>query len=333
MKHKNVVVFIPKTGFRSSYESKFVESFVAAKDYLLAKANDIPFTFTISQYFSHTFPIDANRNECISMAIKNNIDVAIFLDTDHMIPSDALLKLIKHDLPVVAGVYYGKGEPFAPIVFKENEDSADFDLFSVIYKIGDKTIYKYEDLFPASMVGGGCFAISLDVMKKLEKPFWKYRPLPRGLLTDENKKQFSGNSELEKELKETLENWTADNRFKIDNDVHSATEDVWFWRNVKKAGYQLMVDPTIILPHGPIDMWVDKGISEHWYKLRVANSEKIEKCAITDPKKHVDNHTEMIAEKHHNKKKANKIPTNGGFENATDFDKDGKSRLEKALRR
>ncbi len=285
MKHKNIVVFIPKAGFRPTYNANFVESFIAAKDYLYAKAGEVPFSFTISQYFSHTFPIDANRNECISMALKNDIDLAIFLDTDHIIQTDTLLKLIKHDLPVVAGVYYGKGEPFPPIVYKENIDSEDFDLFNVIYKIGDKTIYEYEDLFPADMVGGGCFAISLDVLKKLEKPYWKYRPLPRGLLTDENRKEFSGNSELEKELAETLKDWMPDTKFKIDNDVHSATEDVWFWRNVRKAGYQLMIDPTIVLPHGPIDMWVDKPISKHWYDLRVAKSEKLDKCSIPEPKK------------------------------------------------
>jgi len=285
LRHKNIVVFIPKAGSRPSYDAKFVESFIAAKDYLHAKASEIPFTFTISQYFSHTFPIDANRNECISMAIKNDIDLSIFFDTDHVIQTDTLLKLIKHDLPVVAGVYCSKGEPFPPVVYRENDGSVDFDLFNVIYKIGDKSIYEYEDLFPADMVGGGCFAISLDVLKKLKKPYWKYRPLPQGLLTDDDKQAFSGNTELERELEETLKDWLPDTRFKIENDVHSATEDVWFWRNVRQAGYQLMVDPTIVLPHGPIDMWVDKAVSEHWYKMRVEGADKLSNCTIPDPKK------------------------------------------------
>jgi hypothetical protein len=299
-RHKKIVVFIPKAGFRASYETKFVESFLGAKDYLLAKAEEIPFSFTISQYFSHTFPIDANRNECMSMAINNNIDLAIFLDTDHIVQHDSLFKFVKHDLPVVAGVYYAKTDPHPPIVYKEHEESVDFDLFNAIYKIGDKTIYEYEDLFEADMVGAGCFAMSLDVMKKLEKPYFKYRPLPESLITPDEKKAYSGNVDVENELEVVLRNWTADVKFKIDNEIHTATEDVWFWRNVKKAGYKLLVDPTITFPHGPMDIWADEQLSKAYYEGKVKNSPKLKNCTIPDPK--VPDPKD---------KKKSKVPTNG----------------------
>lgn len=299
MRHKNIVVFIPKAGFRAKYEPKFIESFIAAKDYLFAKYEEIPFSFTISQYFSHTFPIDANRNECISMAIKNNIDLSIFLDTDHQIPADALYKMIAHDVPVVAGMYFGKGEPHPPIVYKENKLSKDFDLFNAIYMIGETSIYDYKDLFEADMVGAGCFAIDLEVLKKLKKPYFKYRPLPDALITSDEKKAYSGNRDLEDEVEEVIKKWTADSKFKIENDVHTATEDVWFWRNVRNAGYQLLVDPTIVLPHGPIDLWVDHEYSKVFFDMRVKKSDKIEDCTI--PAKKIESKIKQKV----------KIPTNG----------------------
>lgn len=283
---KKVVVFLAKAGFRSSYDPKFVESLFAAKDYLLAKYNDIPFDFTVSQYFSHTFPIDANRNECISMALKNEIDLSIFLDTDHILPHDILYKLIKHDLPLVGGVYFLKGEPHPPVVYRENNElSTDFDVFNTIYYIGDQTIYDCKDLFEADMTGAGCFAVSLDVLKKLKKPYFKYRPVPKGLLVAEEKFVHSGNQSKDIELEETLKNWNPDNKFKIENEIHSATEDVWFWRNVRQnSNYKLLIDPTIVLPHGPIDVWVDSSYSKVYFDTRVSKStEDIKESCRVEP--------------------------------------------------
>jgi len=282
--HKKIVIFIPKAGFNPTYEALFVESLFTAKDYLMAKANEIPFEFTISQYFSHTFPIDANRNECVSMAIKNNIDLSIYLDTDHIIPHDALFKLIKHDKPIVAGVYFLKGEPHAPVIYTENKKmSDDFDVFNSIYFIGDKSLYEYEGLFEADMTGAGCFAISLDVLKMLEKPYWKYREVPKGILPPDGKTEYSGNNSGDEELTKIYENWMSDTKFKIENGIESSTEDVWFWRNVRKnTPYKLLIDPTIIMPHGPMKTWIDGPYSEVYFnvKTKKASAEDMDKCRV-----------------------------------------------------
>lgn len=289
MSHKKIVIFIPKTGFRPSYDGKFIESYLAAKDYLLSKYNDIPFEFTISQYISHTFPIDANRNECVSMAIKNDIDLSIFLDTDHIIPADTLYKLIKHDVPIVAGVYFKKGEPHPPVVFTENKElSNDFNVFNSVYYIGDQSIYEHKDLFEADMTGGGCFAVSLDVLKKLKKPYWKYRPVPDTLIPREEKFKFSGNQGLDKELEELYEDWAPTIRFKVENEISDVTEDVWFWKNVREnTDYKLLIDPTIVMPHGPIDVWVDSGLSKVYFDQMKTkrDKEELDKCRVEPLKK------------------------------------------------
>lgn len=289
---KKVVIFIPKTNYNATYDGKFVESFVAAKDYLLTKYHEIPFEFNISQYFSHTTPLDANRNECVSMAIKNEIDISIFLDTDHILPADVLYKLLVHDKPIVAGVYYSKGEPHIPIVYKENKElSKNFDVFNSIYYIGDTPIYDYKELFHADMLGAGCFAVSLDVLKKLKKPYFKYREIPEALLIREEKFAHSGNQGLDQELDKVFSDWTPSIKFKIDNDIQDVSEDVNFWRNVRQNTDEVpYVDPTIVMPHGPLHVWVDDKLSKVYFNnMNQSNPTKAQelkdKCRVEPIKK------------------------------------------------
>jgi len=258
---KKVVVFIPKAGYGANYDKDFIESYIGAKNYLFSKIDEIPYQFSISEYFAHTFPIDANRNECVSLAVSNEIDYSIFFDTDHIIPHDTIYKLLKHDLPIVAGVYHGKQEPFHPIMFRENKEmSKDFDVFSSI------VYYPETELFEADMTGAGCFIVSLDVLKKLKKPYFKYRPVPEILNADNSKEMLS---RFDKELQEVYRKWMPTAKFKIENEVHDCSEDVWFWRNVREnTDYKLLIDPTIQLPHGPHRMWIDKGYAKAYLQMR-----------------------------------------------------------------
>lgn len=215
---RRIVVFIPNTGM--SYHREFVESYIHAKNWLFAHADLIPFEFALVEYFCHTFPIDANRNECVAFALQNNLDLTIWLDTDQEFPRETLLKLIRHDLPIVAGVYHAKTPPFHPIVFRESPKSDDFNLFDSIVDFPEK------ELFTADMIGMGCVAIKREVLEKLEKPYFKYREQP---------KQLAGDPYV---------------AFKREWGVADISEDVWFWKQVKeRTDYEIWIDPTIDCAH------------------------------------------------------------------------------------
>ena len=216
---RKIMVCIPQTGW--SYDREFIESYFVAKDYLLEHMDQIPFEFGIAEYFCHTFPIDANRNECVARAIEYKIDLTIWVDTDQVFPRDFLFKLIRHDLPIVAGIYHVKAEPFYPVIFRENNESKDFDMFDSV------TQFPERELFEADMIGMGCVAIKGEVLRRLKRPYFKYRIHPSQL---KDKDSYS--------------------RFKVDNEIADVSEDVWFWKNVREnTDYKVIIDPTINVEH------------------------------------------------------------------------------------
>ena len=147
-KIRNILICIPQT--QPMYYRDFVESYTHMKNYLMQHMDLVPFQFAIAEYFCHTFPIDANRNECVAIALEHGIDQTIWLDTDQEFGKETLLKLLLPDQPIVAGIYHAKNEPYHPIVFKESPDSTDFDVFNPIQEFPEK------DLFEADMIGMGC---------------------------------------------------------------------------------------------------------------------------------------------------------------------------------
>lgn len=62
------------------------------------------------------------RNLCVEQALANGFEWLFFLDTDTIPPPDLLVHLNKYiqrgDIPIVAGVYYSKGMPSHPLVFR-----------------------------------------------------------------------------------------------------------------------------------------------------------------------------------------------------------------------
>jgi hypothetical protein len=213
----NILLCIPLAKF--SVDREFFESYVRMKNYLLANGKELPFKLGgVYEYFAHTFPIDANRNECAYKFLESECDVSIWLDTDQSFPDDTLFKLLAHDRPIVAGMYHAKSAPFHPIVFKESKGS-NFRLFSPIIE------HPEQALFQADMIGMGCVAIKREVFQKLPRPMFKYQEHPQG---------SNG----------------GDSDWRVENNIADVSEDVWFWKLVKEhTDYPVIIDPTIQCGH------------------------------------------------------------------------------------
>jgi len=228
MSVKKIVFFLPLA--KESVDTEFFQSYVTAKTYLNVKAGDLPFEFVTVDYYCHTFPIDANRNECAEKLLEGLVldnktifkpDISIWVDTDHKIPPDAFFKLLEHNLPIILGVYYikvkGRHAPFYPVLFKERED--DEGLYKAVMEFPDK------ELFEVDFAGMGCACIHREVFEKLERPYFKYMLHPAG----------SAN---------------AESFWKNTHDINDVSEDRWFWDQVKaKTNYPILVDPQVQLGH------------------------------------------------------------------------------------
>ena len=215
---KNLIICIPVA--KTSVDKEFFESYVVMKNYLLSNAKKLPFKLGyIHEYFAHTFPIDANRNECVSKTLeKNGIqhDISIWLDTDQSFQADCLFNLLKHPYPVVAGMYFAKADPYHPIVY--NYSKGNKRLFDALVE------YPRDKLFEVDLVGMGCVKIDREVLEAIEWPYFKYQNHPIG-------------------------SSAKDAQWRIDNRIDDVSEDVWFWGKVKDAGFQIVVDPEIQCGH------------------------------------------------------------------------------------
>ena len=225
---KKVMICLPLA--KSSIDTDFFETYNRAKTYLVQHIDELPWEIEIMDFYAHTFPIDANRNECAQKIIDGvavgggrifRPDISIWLDTDHTLPVSVLFDLLKHDRPIMLGVYYVKAPkqnmPFYPVLFRKRQDRP--GLFKAVMEFPES------QLFEVDMAGMGCACIHREVFEKLEMPFFKYNLHPTG----------SSNPEAD---------------WKHEMGITDVSEDVHFWDQVKtKTDYPILVDPTIQLGH------------------------------------------------------------------------------------
>ena len=234
MEPKNVVIFLPLA--RESVDRDFFECYNIMKSILMSNADKLPFQLGgVIDYYCHTFPIDANRNECAWRAVDGiklkdgstyKPDITIWLDTDQTFPPNALFNLLKHNLPIVAGVYYLKAKtkdvPFYPVIFKQGHDYKKRRLYKPIVE------WPKDELFEIDFLGMGCVQIWREVFENIKPPhgeYFKYQVHP---------KDAPG----------------ASAEWKHKFGIKDVSEDSWFWRQVReKTDYKIMVDPAIECGH------------------------------------------------------------------------------------
>jgi hypothetical protein len=239
---KKVVVFIPCAGV--SFSPIFVESYLKARMYFQTKMDG----YELIEYFPKFSPnMGAMRNLCVGRVIEGfrefYPDISIWLDIDHELPYDVLVKLLEHDFPVVGGMYFFKRAPHKPVIFKKV--GHDKGLKQPVYSEIEE--YDQVEPFEVDNTGMGCMRIDRDVLLKLKAPYFYYRP------------------------HSSLEN-TDHLEFAIKYRVDNNTEDFPFFEQVKKAGYKIMIDPTIQLGH----LKTQIIRQEHWLfnKVTLSNSER-----------------------------------------------------------
>lgn len=240
---KKVIIFLPLA--KNSIDREFFESYTIAKTFLLQRVRDLPYgDIQLLEYFAHTFPIDANRNECgrrflEGIGLKGGSvykpDISIWIDTDHKLPPDTLFRLLMHDRPIMLGVYYIKSkdadQPFYPVLFRKREDRD--DLFKAVME------YPVHQLFEVDFAGMGCACIHREIFEKLEYPYFKYLRHPAGSNSPESE-------------------------WKNENDIQDVSEDRYFWDQVRaKVNHPILVDPEIQLGHIG-RMIFDKTMYDSW---------------------------------------------------------------------
>lgn len=103
------------------------------------------------------------RNVIIEGAIANGFDRILFIDDDTTFETDALLKLLRHDVDIVSGLCLVGSYPHAPLVFDVMDEKG---AAGPIYLTDDM-----QGLVPIKAAGLGFLLVKTEIFKKLDKPY------------------------------------------------------------------------------------------------------------------------------------------------------------------
>lgn len=105
------------------------------------------------------YSVDIARNWCVLHAIENQYDYIMWVDSDNIIPRDAVKKLIGSGKDIISGVYAKKliGSKDVILLNKDKEQGYKF-LTTEVVNTG---------IIEVDAVGFGCVLVKVDVFRKL----------------------------------------------------------------------------------------------------------------------------------------------------------------------
>jgi hypothetical protein len=135
----------------------------------------------IEKYFSDTevyffapfrMSIDNMRNEAARLAIKLECDELIFIDDDVLVNPDAIVLLLESDFNVTAGITPIRGYPYHTMLFDFTPGRKTH--FVDDWKERANDIGNHHVICDA--VGFSCCRINVDLLKKIEEPWFLTGP-------------------------------------------------------------------------------------------------------------------------------------------------------------
>ena len=69
--------------------------------------------------YEHDVPWDLGRNKVADHCLKSGAEWCLFMDSDIIPPVDGFMRLMSHNLPIVAGLYWRRHPDLFPEVFKK----------------------------------------------------------------------------------------------------------------------------------------------------------------------------------------------------------------------
>ncbi len=111
-------------------------------------------------------PIDQARNILATKALESGAEYIMFIDSDVIIPPEAITRMMQHNLDIVSGVYYVRHDPISAAAWMKSKD--DSGKYNPIIK------YTENALVEVDAIGFGCVLVHRRVFEKLELPYFKW---------------------------------------------------------------------------------------------------------------------------------------------------------------
>lgn len=126
----------------------------------------------IDLFWSTNWPrVDALRDQAVTLALQEGHSHLLFLDADMVWPTDVLTKMLRHhDRGIVGGLYFLKGQPWAPVAMKGKTrlEGSSVDQW---YRLDTYP----DDLLEVDILGMGCTLIPMEVFRAIgPRPWFEY---------------------------------------------------------------------------------------------------------------------------------------------------------------
>jgi len=141
---------------QDSYPSQFVDSFCQ-----ITKPSHL--------YLKPTGggPIDAVRNDLVQKALMCDCTHIWMTDTDQVYPQDTLMRLLEHDVDIIAAKVHKRYPPYDPILLRGTLDHFDVVPDEEWSKDGGQTV-------EVDATGFGSVLINMEVFEKIERPWFVF---------------------------------------------------------------------------------------------------------------------------------------------------------------
>ena len=108
--------------------------------------------------------IAENRNHITNEALAKGADWVLYLDDDHLLRPDTLMKLLAANKDIISAHYTQRQPPFNPVLMEAELPSGAF-----IYK---QLNPQEKGIISVAAAGAGCLLVKRKVLEALEPPYW-----------------------------------------------------------------------------------------------------------------------------------------------------------------
>lgn len=159
-KNKKILLAIPT--------AKYIEPETFQSIYEL----DLPDGYEMDLQFFYGYRIDQIRNLIADWSLRNDYDYLFSVDSDIVVPRDALRKMLHHDVDIVSGVYVQRNDMNIPELFVDCNSGDSTVKHMHIEEIRNAS----SPLMQIAACGFGCVLVKREVLEKMTYPHFVYQP-------------------------------------------------------------------------------------------------------------------------------------------------------------
>lgn len=184
------------------------------------------------------FSIDDAYNQIVKKAMELNVEWLLTIEDDVIVPCDLMVKMAQYmdedKVPIVSGLYYLRGEPTLPLLFRGRGNGAFKD-----FKIGEKVW--------CDGLTMGCLLMHTSILKW----FWEKEPEYRLTNGEMTKKVFETPRRIfidPQTMGQYIQAGTQDLPF-FDKIIDQGVLKKTGWHNIARRKYPFLCDTSIFCRH------------------------------------------------------------------------------------